>query len=175
MAVMRGRRRTWAGIVVCVALAACSAGAAVTPSGTGPLLPSTPDALPAMDPTAFNAMLAEQRGTPVLVNFWATWCPPCKAEIPDLVAAHERFGDRVRFIGVDAQDDRGSATRFIGDYSMTYPSVFDPSNEIAISYGLYSPPSTLFFDGDGTLVKTIPGQISPGDLRAELRALTSGA
>ncbi len=98
--------------------------------------------------------------------------PAVQGGDPDLVAAHERFGDRVRFIGVDAQDDRGSAARFIGDYSMTYPSVFDPSNEIAISYGLYSPPATLFFDSDGTLVKTMPGQISPEDLSAELRALT---
>ena len=71
----------------------------------------------------------------------------------------------MQFIGVNAQDDRGGAEDYIGQYGLPYPSVFDPSNAIAVSFGLYSPPSTLFFDANGTLVDTVPGQLSPEDLQ----------
>jgi cytochrome c biogenesis protein CcmG/thiol:disulfide interchange protein DsbE len=158
--------------VCCLLLAACAAGNAA-PTPTGSLLPSTPDALPQMDAATFSAMLAQQHGTPVVVNFWASWCPPCRAEAPELAAAAERYRDTVRFIGVNAQDDRGGATQYIEQYGLPYPSVFDPTNAIAISYGLYSPPSTLFFDADGRLVDTVPGQLSPEDLQRELRAITA--
>jgi thiol-disulfide isomerase/thioredoxin len=158
--------------LVLVSLAACTA-AATSSAPTGPLLPSTVDALPTMDPSTFQALLAQQRGTPVIVNIWASWCTPCQAETPEIVAAHASWGNRVRFIGVDAQDNVGDATSFLAQYSVPYPSVFDPSNAIAVSFGLFSPPATLFFDADGTLVKTFPGQISTADLRANLRAIAS--
>jgi thiol-disulfide isomerase/thioredoxin len=162
------------GLLLACALAlvvgACGgAGAATTPSAS--LLPSAATALPAMDPATFAAMLDQQRGTPVVVNFWASWCPPCREETPDLVAAHERWGDRVRFIGVDLSDDRDGATSFIGEYGVPYPSVFDPTNAIAVSYGLFSPPATLFFDANGELVETVPGQISAHDLEANIEAI----
>jgi len=124
-----------------------------------------------MDPTAFHDLIAAQKGHPVLVNIWASWCDPCIAEAPDLIAAHQKYGDTVRFIGVDAQDDRSGATTFIDQHKVSYPSVFDPSNAIAVSYGLFSPPDTLFFDANGNLVKTIPGQISSEDLDANLQAI----
>ena len=156
-----------------VALAACGGGQAQEPTPSASLLPSTPTALPSMDASTFAAMIAQQRGTPVVVNFWASWCPPCREETPDLVAAHDRWGDRVRFIGVDLSDDRDGATSFIGDYGVAYPSVFDPTNAIAVAYGLFSPPATLFFDADGTLVETVPGQISAHDLQANIEALAT--
>lgn len=156
------------GLVLAI-LAACSGGEATT----SPQMPTTVDALPTMDAGTFATLIAQQRGTPVLVNIWASWCTPCQEETPEIVQAHAAWGDRVRFIGVDAQDDRSGAVGFLSDYGVTYPSVFDPSNAIAISYGLFSPPDTLFFDADGTLVKTVPGQISAQDLRANLRAITS--
>jgi cytochrome c biogenesis protein CcmG/thiol:disulfide interchange protein DsbE len=155
-----------------VALGACGGnGHATSPAAT--LLPSTATALPAMDPSTFSAMVGQQRGTPVVVNFWASWCPPCREETPDLVAAHRRWGDRVQFIGVDLSDDRAGATSFIGEYGVPYPSVFDPTNAIAVSYGLFSPPATLFFDANGTLVETVPGQISAQDLEANIEAITA--
>ena len=124
-----------------------------------------------MDPATFQAMVAQQHGKPVVVNFWGSWCPPCKEETPDMVAAHERWGNRVTFIGVDLADDRGGATEFIHRYGMRYPSVFDPTSQIAVAYGLYSPPATLFFDAAGTLVRTVPGQISGHDLEENILAI----
>jgi cytochrome c biogenesis protein CcmG, thiol:disulfide interchange protein DsbE len=129
------------------------------------------DALPTLDASAFQDLIAQQKGHAVLVNIWASWCDPCIAESSDLIAAHQKYGDRVRFIGVDAQDDRSGATDFITEHQVPYPSVFDPSNAIAVSYGLFSPPDTLFFDANGDLVKTFPGQISRDDLTANLQAI----
>jgi thiol-disulfide isomerase/thioredoxin len=153
-----------------VALAACTSGGS-TPTSVAPSWPVSVDALPTMDPSAFKDLIAQQKGHPVLVNIWASWCDPCIAEAPDLIAAHQKYGDTVRFIGVDIQDDRSGATDFINQHQVPYPSVFDPSNAIAVSYGLFSPPDTLFFDANGTLVKTFPGQISRDQLMANLQAI----
>ena len=150
-------------------LAACTGDTATAP----PTMPSSVDELPTMDATTFSQLIASQRGTPVLVNIWASWCTPCQEETPDLVRAHDVWGNRVRFIGVDAQDNRSGAIQFLSDYRVPYPSVFDPENVIPVSYGLFSPPATLFFDANGTLVKTVPSQISAHDLRANIRAIAS--
>jgi cytochrome c biogenesis protein CcmG, thiol:disulfide interchange protein DsbE len=153
-----------------LALAACTSGGS-TSTSPSPSWPTSVDALPTLDPTTFQDLIAQQKGHPVLVNIWASWCDPCIAEAPDLVAAHKKYGDKVRFIGVDAQDDRAGATDFIAQHQVPYPSVFDPSNQIAVSYGLFSPPDTLFFDANGDLVKTFPGQISREDLMSNLQAI----
>jgi cytochrome c biogenesis protein CcmG, thiol:disulfide interchange protein DsbE len=162
--------RVAATAVALLALAACTSGGSTT-SSVAPTWPASVDALPAMDPTAFHDLIAAQKGHPVLVNIWASWCDPCIEEAPSLIAAHQKYGDQVRFIGVDAQDDRSGATKFIGQHEVPYPSVFDPSNQIAVSYGLFSPPDTLFFDKNGTLVKTVPGLISSEDLDTNLQAI----
>ena len=162
--------RVAAAAIALLALAGCTSGGSAS-SSVAASWPATVDALPTMDPTAFHDLIAAQKGHPVLVNIWASWCDPCIAEAPDLIAAHQKYGDTVRFIGVDAQDDRSGATTFIDQHKVSYPSVFDPSNAIAVSYGLFSPPDTLFFDANGNLVKTIPGQISSEDLDANLQAI----
>jgi thiol-disulfide isomerase/thioredoxin len=162
--------RVAAAIVTLLALAACTSGG-TTSSPPAPSWPSSVDALPTLDATAFHDLIAQQKGHPVLVNIWASWCDPCIAEAPDLIAANQKYGDKVRFIGVDAQDDRSGATNFIAQHQVPYPSVFDPSNAIAVSYGVFSPPDTLFFDADGSLVKTFPGQISRDDLMTNLQAI----
>jgi thiol-disulfide isomerase/thioredoxin len=156
--------------IALVAFAACTSGGTVTSSGVQPW-PTAVDALPDFDADSFHRLIAQQKGHPVLVNIWASWCDPCIAEAPDLDAAYQRYGDRVRFIGVNAQDDRAGATDFIAQHQIPYPSVFDPSNAIAVSYGLFSPPDTLFFDKDGNLVKTWTGLISSDALNANLQAI----
>ena len=162
--------RIAAAAVALLALAACTSDGSTT-SSVAPSWPASVDALPAMDPTGFHDLIAAQKGHPVLVNIWASWCDPCIEEAPSLIAAHQKYGDTVRFIGVDAQDDRSGATTFIDQHEVPYPSVFDPSNQIAVSYGLFSPPDTLFFDKNGTLVKTVPGLISSQDLNTNLQAI----
>ncbi len=138
---------------------------------TAPALPTVADALPQMDASGFRALIGELKGTPVVANYWAAWCTPCKAEAPLLVDAHARFGDRVQFIGVDMQDFRDGATAFMHGAGITYPSVFDPANSIGLSYDLFSPPMTQFWDSDGHLVATVRGQISREMLQSNLDAI----
>lgn len=136
-----------------------------------PGLPTTVDALPEVDPAGYRQLLGELRGTPALVNVWASWCTPCVNEIPRLVAAHERYGTRVQFLGIDLQDNRSGAQAFIRDLDMTYPSLFDPSGAVRDSLGLFAPPVTLFYDRRGRLVATSYGEISQTDLQTNLRAI----
>jgi thiol-disulfide isomerase/thioredoxin len=159
-----------------VAVGISCASAEPAANTAAPVLPATADALPTMDAPTFAALIAAQQGTPMVVNFWASWCPPCTEETPDLVDAHRRWGDRVQFIGVDLSDDRDGAAAFVADHGVAYPSVFDPTNAIAVSYGLFSPPATVFYDAAGNRMATIQGQISPKDLETNIEAIAgSGA
>jgi thiol-disulfide isomerase/thioredoxin len=155
--------------------AATTSPAAATPAvnaTTAPLLPVTVDALPKADLDSFQALLSQLRGTPVVINYWASWCVPCREEMPLLVAAHQRLGAHVQFLGVNVQDARASAVRFLGVYGVAFPSLFDPAGELGAALGLLGPPATSFFAADGSLVATVRGQISARDLDRYLARLT---
>ena len=141
-------------------------------AGAAPLLPRYADELPDFDPDGFSQLLSQLRGTPVLVNFWGSWCPPCKVEMPRIVAAHGRFGERVQFIGVDLEDGRDEARGFIVDHGMRFPSVFDPPDAIKASLGQFGQPVTVFFDRDGNVAASWTGPISEERLAHNLRAIT---
>lgn len=130
----------------------------------GSLLPSDPAALPAFDLASYRSLLEELQGRPVLVNFWASWCGPCRQEAPHLAAAHAEYGERVQFIGVDILDSRGSARAFMREAAWTYPSVFDQNGSIRDGLGLIGQPVTLFYDAGGELVETWVGPIGEADL-----------
>ena len=138
-----------------------------------PSLPSTVDELPEIDVAGYDALLAELRGTPVVVNFWASWCGPCEAEAPRLTAAADEFGDRVQFIGVDILDDRGSAQAFIAAHGLPYPNVFDPSGAIRTDLGSIGQPVTVFYNADGSVAAKVDGEISAKDLTANLEAIAA--
>jgi cytochrome c biogenesis protein CcmG/thiol:disulfide interchange protein DsbE len=139
------------------------------------MLPTCADALPAMDPDSFGRLLSQLEGTPVLVNFWGSWCPPCKDEMPRLVAAHDEFGDQVQFVGVDIIDNREEARGFMEDYDMTFPSVFDPPDAIKTSLGQFGQPTTVFFRADGSFEFAYAGPISEDILHRHLEAISETA
>jgi cytochrome c biogenesis protein CcmG/thiol:disulfide interchange protein DsbE len=138
-----------------------------------PLLPTYADALPTMGPATFERLLGQLEGTPVLVNFWGSWCPPCREEMPRLVQAHHEFGDRVQFLGVDIMDSRGEAVAFMEEFGMTFPSVFDVPDEIKAALGHLGQPLTLFYEADGDVSFAWAGPISEDRLLAQLRAITA--
>ncbi len=168
-------------VVVGLALAAtaCSHDVPGSASGTIPagnatqasLLPTTVDALPTMDPGGFAQLLDQIHGTPIVVNFWASWCAPCIAEAPRLVQAHARYGDRVQFLGVDIQDARDDGAAFLRSHAISYPSVFDGTSSIEHHLGFLGQPVTAFFDARGRLVATVQGEISTEDLDHNLGAI----
>ena len=141
----------------------------------GPLLPADPYELPAFDMASYEQLLAELEGTPVLVNIWASWCAPCRDEAPHLASAHEEFGDRVQFLGVDILDERGSAREFMREYGWTYPSVFDGPGAIRDGLGILGQPATLFYDASGELVKTWSGPLTDEALADGLDAIVTPA
>jgi cytochrome c biogenesis protein CcmG/thiol:disulfide interchange protein DsbE len=159
-----------------VALLATACGEGGSPGGgaEGSLLPRDPAALPAFDLASYRQLLEELRGRPVLVNFWASWCGPCREEGPHLAAAHAEYGERVQFLGVDILDSRESARAFMREMGWTYPSVFDATGAIRDGLGLIGQPVTLFYDAAGELVDTWTGQIGQAELVGRLERLAAG-
>jgi cytochrome c biogenesis protein CcmG, thiol:disulfide interchange protein DsbE len=146
-------------LLVALVGAACANGDRAG-AGGGSLVPADPYELPAFDPATYDRLLSQLEGTPVLVNIWASWCGPCRDEAPLLASAHAEFGDRVRFLGVDILDERGSARAFMREYDWTYPSVFDASGRIRDGLGILGQPATLFYDASGELVRTWSGPLT---------------
>jgi cytochrome c biogenesis protein CcmG, thiol:disulfide interchange protein DsbE len=90
-----------------------------------------------------SLQLSSLRGKVVVVNFWASWCDPCKSEAPRFQAAFERYGNRVAFIGVDTADYSADAGRFLDRYGVTYPNVRDPDRSVLGKYGGLPIPRTF--------------------------------
>ncbi len=96
--------------------------------------------------------LSDFRGKVVFLNFWASWCPPCRAEARLLEQAWQRHKDQgIVFLGVDMQDTEEAARGFIREFGVTYMNGRDPNNRIAIDYGVYGIPETFFIDKDGQI------------------------
>ena len=107
-------------------------------------------------------------GKPVIVNFWASWCPPCKAEMPDFEAAYKEHGDTIQFMMVNMTDGGretvATAEQFIKGQGYTFPVYFDTEQEAAITYGVSAIPTTYFINAQGNLVSYAAGAISAQQL-----------
>jgi len=98
---------------------------------------------------ALRTRLAALRGHPAVVNIWAAWCGPCRAEMPVMQRVSLDMGKQVAFVGVDMKDNREAASTFLRKIPVTYPSYDDPSGQVYNAAKLVGVPSTLFFDKDG--------------------------
>jgi thiol-disulfide isomerase/thioredoxin len=111
-------------------------------------------------PTSFTtfdgpaASLADLRGSPVVVNFWGSWCPPCIREMPAFEQVHRAYGDRVRFVGLAVNDAETSARAQARMTGVSYLLGFDPDGLIGTSFGILDMPATVLIDRDGTVVHT---------------------
>ena len=121
-------------------------------------------------PDALEARLRELRGHPVVINKWASWCGPCRAELPIFQEVSTERGKEIAFLGVNARDKRPTAERFAARYPVPYPSYEDPGE--AIARALKAPsnfPVTLFVDAQGETVFTHQGGYrSAADLQADI-------
>jgi peroxiredoxin len=116
-----------------------------------------------------SARLADYRGTPLVINVWAAWCPPCQQEMPDFQRVHEALGDRVRFVGLDRADSRSAAQQFASERGITYDLLFDPDDTFAPDIGVAVMPTTLLVSPDGIVVKTLSGTVSADQLTAAVQ------
>lgn len=119
--------------------------------------------------------LDELEGVPVLLNFWASWCIPCREEAPLLQEGWRRYGRQgVLFLGLDMQDLTGDARDFLREFSISYPTIREPSNGVARTYGVTGIPETFFIAPDGNIVSHVIGVISEEQLAAGVAAAKSG-
>ena len=139
-------------------------------------------AAPAVSGTTLSGSklsLTSYRGHVVVLNFWGSWCAPCRKEAPTLAVLSQEFQAKgVRFVGVDIRDQTSAAHAFVQNFSISYPSLNDPSDQTALAFrGAVSPaavPSTLVIDQRGRIAGRIIGTASDGSLHSILSKVTAG-
>jgi cytochrome c biogenesis protein CcmG, thiol:disulfide interchange protein DsbE len=108
---------------------------------------------------AFQAYVEKQKGRPVVVNKWASWCGPCRAEFPFFGRQAKRLDGEVAFVGVNSSDNDSDATKFLSEYPVPFPSFKDPDLEVAASFnGVQAFPTTAYYDRKGKLAYVHQGQ-----------------
>lgn len=132
--------------------------------------PGQSDYEPAPDFTVFDALgnpvsLSDMRGKPVVLNFWASWCPPCKAEMPDFDKVYRELGDEVVFMMVNVWDTKDAAEAVINSMGYSFPVYYDLAESAASAYGVESIPQTYFIDKWGGFVAYGIGALTEEDLR----------
>ena len=178
---MTARPRTaWLGALLAAgALAGCGSAneAPTAPAAPAARLSSEAGRLVGGGVTAFQRQLRALRGTPVMVNQWASWCGPCRFEFPFFASAARSYRGRVAFLGVNSQDSRDGAQRFLRQHRVPYPSFYDPDVAVARSFrGGTAWPTTAFYDRAGKRVYTHPGAYpSRGALDQDVRRYALGA
>ncbi len=119
--------------------------------------------------------LADFRGKAVLVNFWASWCVPCRAEARALESAWQKYKDRgVVFLGVNIQDKEEDARAFMKEFGITYLNGRDASGKIAVDYGVWGIPETFFVDAQGRITYKHAGELKTPAITSKLDAALRG-
>jgi thiol-disulfide isomerase/thioredoxin len=154
-----------------------SAGTTVYGATSGPAAPRVTGTLLSGD----KFTLAQYRGHVVVLNFWGSWCTPCRAEAPSLAQLARHFTPRgVRFLGVDIRDSPATAEAFQSRFGISYPSLNDPGDEIALDFRDTVPPAgiptTLVIGRSGRIAARVIGEVSYPGLRGLIsRALAASA
>ena len=147
----------------------------VSPDGSAEVGAPAPDfALPALDSKGGTGTvkLSDYRGRPVMLNFWASWCNPCRKEFPLLKAARAKHAkDGLEVIGVSYRDIASDGRDFAASRGATWPFARDPDGALAARYGVRAIPQTFFIARDGTIASRVFGITSAKDLEAQIRGI----
>lgn len=126
-----------------------------------------------LDGSAFDS--TSLAGDIVVLNFWGSWCAPCRIETPEFQLVYEEVGaEGVQFLGVDVKDDLQLAIAFYADKGVEYPSLFDPRGEVALAFRGFpanAVPSTILIDREGRVAAVYTAAVAAEDLRSALSAL----
>jgi len=110
--------------------------------------------------TGGNASLSSYRGKVVIMNFWATWCPPCRVEMPSMETLYRRFNAQgLEILAIDIGEDASMVRQFIRDSGYTFPIMFDSANRVSSIYGIEAIPTTYIIDREGKIIGRIVGSI----------------
>ncbi len=118
--------------------------------------------------------LADFSGEPMVINFWASWCPPCRQEALVLEDAWRAHVDDVQFVGVDIQDTDADAEAYLAEFNITYPNGLDRQGRVTVDYGVIGLPVTFFVNKAGLVERRWVGAISRDQLEAWVGELTAG-
>lgn len=121
--------------------------------------------LPNLRTPSTTVSLAQFRGHPVVVNFWASWCAPCRQEMPALAATARQFHGAVDFVGVNINDSRSAALAFANKTGVSYPLGFDPSGGVGQTNSVFGLPTTLFVSPQGTILGRQVGGMTQSRLK----------
>jgi len=141
-----------------------------------------PDLELAPDFTVYDAdgnevHLSDFIGKPVVLNFWASWCGPCKSEMPDFDEKYKELGEDIHFLMVNLTDGSRetvkAASAFIDGKGYTFPVLFDKDSDAATTYGIYSIPTTIFIDAKGYAIAQATGAIDADTLQRGIDMITS--
>ena len=119
--------------------------------------------------------LSDKKGKPVVVNFWASWCGPCKSEMPDFDEAYEKYGEDVEFMMVNMtdgnQETKSVASKFIKGQGYKFPVYYDVNMSAAKAYNVTAIPATYFIDKDGYIVSSAKGAINSNALEEGIKKI----
>ena len=178
---LAGRLAATVALVAVLGLAGCTGGGSGGTTATTRAEPLGTKPLVARTQSQFQADLDALRGRVVVVNFWASWCVPCREEMPALEQASKAYaeaGRPVTVIGVDASDVRSEAAKFLDEVGATYPTVYDQQGlrgGVAASWSVTALPQTWFVARDGSRAGRIAGRLQADDLRSRVDELLAGS
>jgi cytochrome c biogenesis protein CcmG/thiol:disulfide interchange protein DsbE len=170
-----GGKRAATGLIVTVAVSVVLVGAVIAIDATShrgatptPPRPAPAFTLPSLRDPAQQVSLSAYRGQPVIVNFFASWCVPCKKETPLLAGFYRSSRGKVEIIGVDADDSAPNARSFVTASGVAYPVAFETTSAVADAYGVSGPgiPETFFLDARHRIVKRVLGGVTRQELTA---------
>ena len=117
--------------------------------------------------------LRDLRGKPVYVDVWASWCPSCRHEAPMIARLSRRYAGEIQFVGIDTQDVAGEGRKFVREFGLDFPHLFDPKSKLALRLGVYGIPTMFLVDRRGRIAATLVGKQGEQRLDRYLRLLAA--